>query len=61
MERSFAPHADVRIVIAEVYKLESGLAAMGLAAPALTEAREMLAALSRKVDHLQKSAGKADE
>ncbi|WP_164885781.1 hypothetical protein [Paenirhodobacter populi] len=40
------------MVIEEIYKLESGLASMGLQAAALTKARDMLARLSRQVHEL---------
>lgn len=46
---AFAPHADVRIVISELYKMEAGLAALGLNAPALAAAREKLTDLSWRV------------
>ena len=52
---AFAPHADVRIVIAEIYKLEAALNAAGLNAPALTEARDMLTRLSWQVYQAQGS------
>ena len=53
---AFAPHADVRIIIEGVYKLEAAMNAAGLYAPALSEARDMLARLSWKVHQAEGGA-----
>jgi hypothetical protein len=49
------PHADVRVICNELWKLESGLEKIGLAAPWLTKARDMLARMSGRVYYLEKA------
>lgn len=53
----FAPHADVRNAVSDLYKLASGLNAMGLHAPALTNAMDMLERLSWRVHELEEKPG----
>lgn len=49
-----APHADVRAVIDGLWKLENGLATLGLQCEALKRAREMLLVQSLEIAHHRK-------
>lgn len=50
------PHAGVRVVVEDLGKLRSGLAAMGLLAPAIDAAIDMLTRQSMKIAALTKDA-----
>ena len=45
-----APHADVRFICGELYKMQTGLEGLGLKADALEEATRMLTIQSIEID-----------
>lgn len=47
------PHADVRYICQKLYDMERGLKNIGLLAPALTEASEMLSRMSHRIAEME--------
>lgn len=43
------PHADVRIICQKLYEMEQGLKSIGLLAPVLSEASDMLSRMSHHI------------
>lgn len=46
---SIPPHADVRIICQKLYEMEQGLKNIGLIAPVLSEASDMLSRMSHRL------------
>lgn len=50
---AFPLHAEVRVVIQDLYKIQSGLKAMGLDAPAIRDAMDLLERMSHRLHTLE--------